>query len=314
MKTFQKLAFVTTAATYLVIFTGGLVRVSGAGLGCPDWPTCFGRWIPPFSVSQLPAHIDPAQFNFVLAWTEYMNRLAGVMLGLLILGTTVMAIKHFRHVPKILYTTIASLLLVMYQGWQGGQLVAHELEPFLVSVHMGLALVLVSLLIYVTQQAYYYNNPEAETTAEYPGNADKWIAVLWIATLVQIVLGTGIRAGVEALEKQFPLLSEQALLNKLGASQHIHWLLGIVMFIVTWRVGAWILKSGRDATPLVRKSVIVMILLVFGQLFIGIVLVSAGLPPLFQLFHLWIASFYTGVLLLLFNAIKKSCGGTHAAS
>ena len=75
MRYFFRFSLTTLFMTYLLIFIGGLVRVAGAGMGCPDWPKCFGRWIPPISVEQLPTHIDPAQFNFVLAWIEYCNRL-----------------------------------------------------------------------------------------------------------------------------------------------------------------------------------------------------------------------------------------------
>ena len=73
MKLFQFFAYLSTGMTYLLIFIGGLVRVSGAGMGCPDWPKCFDRWIPPTNIDQLPEHIDPSKFNIVLAWIEYSN-------------------------------------------------------------------------------------------------------------------------------------------------------------------------------------------------------------------------------------------------
>ena len=88
---FQRLALWTTATTYLLILVGGLVRASGAGLGCPDWPRCFGGWIPPASAADLPPGFDPAQFNATLMWTEYLNRLLGVTVGLLVLATVVSA-------------------------------------------------------------------------------------------------------------------------------------------------------------------------------------------------------------------------------
>ena len=75
MQLFRNFTLLSTGLTYILIFIGGMVRVAGAGMGCPDWPKCFGRWIPPTSLDQLPDHIDPAKFNLVLAWIEYGNRL-----------------------------------------------------------------------------------------------------------------------------------------------------------------------------------------------------------------------------------------------
>src|SRR5580704_1968920 len=96
LSSFQYLALCTTASTYFLIFAGGLVRASGAGLGCPDWPRCFGSWIPPTSTAGLPPQFDPALFNPTLMWTEYLNRLFGVTVGFLILATTVSAWRHHR--------------------------------------------------------------------------------------------------------------------------------------------------------------------------------------------------------------------------
>lgn len=149
MKTFRRVAVAALVATYLLIFLGALVRVSGAGLGCPDWPHCFGRWIPPTDVSQLPPDMDPSDFNFVLAWIEYVNRLMGVIVGLLIASVGIMAIAKFRKHKSILFASILAAVLVAYQGWQGSQVVSSELEPLIVSVHMGIAFIIVSLLLYV---------------------------------------------------------------------------------------------------------------------------------------------------------------------
>ena len=74
---FFQSAVVSTILSYLLIFVGGLVRVSGSGMGCPDWPRCFGRWIPPTNIDQIPSYIDATSFNIVLAWIEYGNRSSG---------------------------------------------------------------------------------------------------------------------------------------------------------------------------------------------------------------------------------------------
>ena len=101
MRLYKKFVFLSVLTTYFLIFLGGLVRVSGAGLGCPDWPKCFGRWIPPLNVRQLPADFDPQLFNFTLAWIEYINRIVGMLVGLLILISAILAIVHYRRQLKI---------------------------------------------------------------------------------------------------------------------------------------------------------------------------------------------------------------------
>src|ERR671910_1851849 len=150
---FQRLALWTTVITYFLILVGGLVRASGAGLGCPDWPRCFGSWIPPASAATLPPQFDVSQFNPTLMWTEYLNRLLGVSVGFFILATTISAWRHHRHQPRIVWTTTIALLLTGFQGWLGGRVVAHELAAWIVTVHMIVALVIVQMLLYVTVQS-----------------------------------------------------------------------------------------------------------------------------------------------------------------
>ena len=305
MKKFRQFAFITTLATYFVIFIGGLVRVSGAGLGCPDWPKCFGSWFPPTSVNQLPPDIDPSLFNFTLAWIEYVNRLGGVALGILILITAIMALKHARQYSRLLFPTLASLALVAFQGWQGGQVVASELEPLFVSVHMGIAFIIVSLLIYVTQQAYYIERPEEEKNAVYPGKSERWILALWVLSFVQIIMGTDIRSSVEILQKEFPLLSENEYLGKVGLVAHFHTLLGIMIAIGAWQTAGKILRTAKNISGLVRQSCWGLMGIVALQVLVGALLMIIGLPEVMQVFHLWIASLLVGILLILYSALKQ---------
>ncbi len=305
MKNFRRFALLTTLATYAAIFIGGLVRVSGAGLGCPDWPKCFGRWFPPTNVSQLPAGIDPSQFNFTLAWIEYFNRLVGVSIGILILVTAVLAIKYYRKFPRILYPSLAALLLVGYQGWQGGQVVESQVRPIFVSIHMALALVIVGLLIFVTQQSYYLDNPEADRGAVFPRRTRLWMSLLWFAGIIQAILGTQVREALEMIRQRFPLVSGTGLHAYIGPVNYAHAALGAVIAVVTLLAGFIILKRSRDLSTLVRESVWGMMVLIATQAAIGLALVTAGLPSLMQLFHLWIASLYIGVLFVLYSAFRR---------
>src|SRR5205809_2487492 len=184
---FQRLALCTTAATYFVILVGGLVRASGAGLGCPDWPRCFGSWIPPAAAAQLPPQFDPSLFNPTLMWTEYLNRLLGVTVGFLILATVVSAWRHHRREPRIPWTTVAALLLTGFQGWLGGRVVANELAAWIVTAHMIVALVIVQLLLYATVRTW--------RKAGVPPL--RFLIVLIVVTMIQIGLGTQMRGGVD---------------------------------------------------------------------------------------------------------------------
>ena len=102
MNTFQRFSIITIAMTYILIFIGGLVRVSGAGMGCPDWPQCFGHWIPPTNIEQVPLEFRD-QFNLVLAWIEYSNRLFGALVGLVVTATMYLAFKHYNNIYDYSY-------------------------------------------------------------------------------------------------------------------------------------------------------------------------------------------------------------------
>ena len=189
MREFRNIAVAATAATFLLIAVGGFVRAAGAGLGCPDWPRCFGRWIPPTEVSQLPPEIDPAEFDFALAWIEYVNRLLGVVVGLLIVAVLVSAWHAHRRRPDILVPAAATALLVAFQGWFGGQVVAHELDPRLVTVHLFVALAIAGLLLHLVVRGFDAEGgrlprPPSAAAPLFP------IAVLVLgAAVVQVMLG-----------------------------------------------------------------------------------------------------------------------------
>ena len=97
MTRFQKLAVTSVAMTLLLVTIGVIVRATGSGMGCPDWPRCFGSWIPPASAAELPPQFDRSLFNPTLMWTEYLNRLLGVTVGFLILATVVSGWRHHRR-------------------------------------------------------------------------------------------------------------------------------------------------------------------------------------------------------------------------
>jgi cytochrome c oxidase assembly protein subunit 15 len=300
---FKKWAIASTAITYFLIFVGGLVRVSGAGLGCPDWPKCFGRWIPPFNASQLPADIDPSLFNFTLAWIEYINRLIGMATGLIIAVTAVLAIKNFRKYPKILYSSIAAALLVAFQGWQGGRVVASALEPYVITIHMLIAFIIASLVLFVLLQVMLIQKPELKKSVA--GLTKTILVLLYFVTVIQVIIGTQMRSGLEHLAENLPLLTEADWISRLGPVNQIHTVLGILMIFLAVYVTFTGYKNQINKSVYIKNTILGMDILIGVQLLTGIGLVWIGIPPLLQVIHLWISSLIVGVLLMLYTALSQ---------
>ena len=292
---FQRLALWTTAITYLLILVGGLVRASGAGLGCPDWPRCFGSWIPPLSAAELPPQFDHAQFNPALMWTEYLNRLLGVTVGLLIFATLVVAIRDHRHTPRILWPTLAAFLLVGFEGWLGGVVVAHELAPWIVTVHLIVALVIVSLLLYATLYAFF---GDARSAARHGRAALAWTTlVLIVVTLGQVALGAQVRGGIDDAITAGTARSNA--LAVVGDYDRWHRDGSLVVFGLVLIVLLQVWSGYASETPLVRAAY-VLIALVVVQLVLGVSLAYIGLTPAAQIGHLTAASLLLGAETVMF--------------
>ena len=305
MRPFKFFSLLSILFTYLVIFIGGLVRVSGAGLGCPDWPKCFGRWIPPLHVSQLPAGFDPASFNFALAWIEYINRLIGMTLGIFIVITMILALVHFRHILRVWLPSVLAALLVAFQGWQGSRVVASELDPSTVTMHMVLAFIIISLLLYVYLQVHYMQFQASVGTARYPRGMDWAVLALWIFTITQVLLGTQVRGAIELAQRQFPLYRAVQWLDNAGALDDIHMMLGGMVTMGGWIIGIILLKYSKQAPLVFKQSTWAMMIILLLQITVGLILVLAGLPALMQLLHLWLASLLIGALLIQYTTLKQ---------
>ena len=188
---FRFVGILTVVSVYLLILVGGVVRSTGSGMGCPDWPKCFGSWVPPTKASQLPANYKeiytaqrvaknqklartlqgmgfaqvagsifahPTQyietdFNAVKTWIEYLNRLLGALIGLFVFFTAVLALSYWQRDRAIFWLAFASFLLTGVQGYLGSLVVSTNLLPVMVTVHMALALVIVALLLYAVDRA-----------------------------------------------------------------------------------------------------------------------------------------------------------------
>ncbi len=292
LTSFQRLAVATTLLTYLLIAVGGLVRASGAGLGCPDWPRCFGSWIPPASAAELPPEFDPTQFNPTLMWTEYLNRLLGVSVGFAILGATIAAWRHHRRVPRVVWPMVVAVLLTGFQGWLGGRVVAHELAAWIVTVHMLVALVIVQLLVWATVESFVATRPTARPSPAL-GRLG-WGA--WLATVLllgQVAVGTLVRGRVDqALDTAVPRAD---VLAGVGALDTVHRELAVVVTLAVVALWLWAWLKHSEHLALVRVAWVTLGVVV-AQVVVGMVLTGLALPPAAQVSHLTLASVLLGAL------------------
>jgi protoheme IX farnesyltransferase len=141
---FQKLALAAVISTFVMVVIGVVVRSTGSGLGCPDWPLCYGEVIP--RIGDTPA------------WIESLHRWWGVIVGFIILGLAVGSLRSMRQTRSVVAVSFAALLLTGFQAWLGKITVESGNSGESVTAHLATALLLLAALIYVFVRSRYPAN------------------------------------------------------------------------------------------------------------------------------------------------------------
>ena len=142
----RRVAVAATFATVLLIAVGALVRATGSGEGCPGWPRCFGRWVPPFTY-----HPGVSRTNALI---EYSHRFTASLVFILVAGLAVVAWWRYRRVRRVMVPATAALAVWLFQAVLGGLVVKFGLTPALVTAHLAVANVLLALLAYASVAAF----------------------------------------------------------------------------------------------------------------------------------------------------------------
>ncbi|GAB3202320.1 hypothetical protein GCM10027293_27760 [Pontibacter aydingkolensis] len=319
-------------------------------MGCPDWPKCFGSWVPPTDVSQLPedylevykqkrieknqklaGFLDnmgfenlsasifshPSQyieteFNVTKTWIEYLNRLIGVLIGFFIFMTVIYSIPYLKTDRTIFYLALGSFVLVGFQGWLGSIVVSTNLLPVTVTIHMALALILVALLQYAVTR------PEKQSFAGTAMLSGKIKLLLWLVTGVtfaQILLGTQVREEVDMVSFAMNGQNRDTWIDALGSSFYVHRTFSILI------LGLHVLLAYnlyRLNNRTLAKLTSIMLFLVGAEVVIGIVMAYFAIPPVLQPLHLTFAALLFGVqfqlLLVYYYASKRAVLKTIAVS
>lgn len=325
MNAYVKFAKITMVLVYLVVIAGSVVRMTGSGMGCPDWPKCFGYMIPPtdeetllwkegkefhkgeviiyqerlfkasgnFTTSNefkdqnwvLYTKHDYAKFNPYHTWTEFINRLFGALAGL---ATFILAIWSFSFWKSNKKLAILAVLVVFgmgFEAWLGATVVYSVLLPVKITVHMLMALLIIGMMISIV-----YQSSNKTSTNKTDGTLKKLLQITLIMTLIQIVLGTQVREFVDeqvkALGESFP----ESWLATPPVLFYIHRSFSVLMLLVNayilYRVQQ--LKLGYTKTKWVFGFVVLSAI-------VGIVIYYADFPILSQPLHLVIATVLFGL-------------------
>ncbi|MEA1787120.1 COX15/CtaA family protein [Arenibacter sp. GZD96] len=336
-KRFRNIAKVALVLVYLVIVAGAVVRMTGSGMGCPDWPKCFGYYIPPTHASELewkPTHTyrsgqviirdetlqvaktdfttetafdtknwepytkhDYAVFNPAHTWTEFINRLFGALAGL---GTLVLALYSLTFWKKQKVVTLVSWVVVLamgFQAWLGATVVYSVLEPVKISVHMVMALVIVALLLFLI-----HKTKNRDTPLPYDPLTVRLLFVALAFSLFQIIVGTQVRQFVDVQTDLFGESNKHLWLQNPNVQFYVHRSFSILVVLLNLFLAYRITKKnlGYDKIRWV-------LLLLFLEVISGMGMYYLHFPFSSQPLHLVFAAVLFGLqFYLILEPIKSA--------
>jgi len=298
IRLFRAFAVTTAVAAYLLVLLGGLVRITGAGLACPDWPLCHGRLVPPLEG---------------LVLIEYGHRLLAASVSALVLLTAVLAWRARRAVPGAGRLALAVLLLVAVQIVLGGLTVKWRLTPGLVATHLGVAMLfLAGLLAQAVNALRPAGRPwacgasqrraghhEIKAGAPAPEGFRRLAVAATAATFVMILIGGYVGSSGAALACPGLPFCRGALLLPPDAPSQLHmlhrlWALVVAALVVWTAIAAMRLR--------VRRLIVaahLALLCVILQIAAGVLNVATRLAPAVQGVHLGLAAALFAALVVL---------------
>lgn len=332
-KAFIRFSWITLVFIYLVVVAGSVVRSTGSGMGCPDWPKCFNQVIPPTDVSELPVDYKDIyvtkriqkvekfakvltaigmsdlatqlkndksllleqDFNWKRTWTEYGNRLVGFVAGNLVLISLIWVLIRYRKNRTLVFLSVLNLVLMIFEGWMGSIVVATNLVSWVLTIHMLFALIIIWIQIKIIRIA---------KGQSYQMKMSKSFKTLFYAaillTIIQILLGTQVRQKIDFMVADS--VDRGEWLSNMNVDFYFHrsliWLVLIVNATLFW-------MNKKNNYGMI---ILVYIIGLIGVEFLtGLLFSYAGMPAILQPIHLVVASVMLGIQLygLKFFSYKR---------
>ncbi len=338
-RTFRRINTYTIIAVYLLIVVGSIVRVTEAGMGCPDWPKCFGGYTPPTHISQLPANYkdlflakrlaknerlsgmlnrlgftglanrvisDPniqieEDYSSTKAWIEYINRLIGVLIGFFIIANMIWSFSYRRITPIVPVMAVLAFILVLFQGWIGSLVVSTNLLPGFISFHMSLALLLVAFLIYIN-----YKSSDRTATRDLGKEFNVLSILIFVLCLPQILMGTQVREIIDLL--LFQEVGRDSLISQMPVVFYVHRSFSLLILIISI-YGTYRLYKIEALSSHFGLFWLISLGIIVSEAVGGAIMTYFEVPKMLQPIHLLGASVLFGTLYYLtlisnFKAVK----------
>ena len=323
-------------SVYVIILAGATVRMTGSGMGCPDWPKCFGHLIPPTSEEELlwqpnkefkkglviikdetllvakskftsTSEInlnnwevytkhDYAKFNVTHTWVEYINRLATALSGIFFLLLIIASLGYLKTNKKITILSFLALFLMLFEAWLGKTVVDSNLAVSKITIHMLVALLIVAVLLVLR----FYIKPKISFKKDVLFK--NLLFLVFGLTIVQIVLGIDIREFVDEQMKQFGFENK----NLLTLDEHTNFLIHRSFSILVVVLNIWVFI--RNRTLKLGYKLPGWILVILGiEVLAGMLMYYFNFPFGTQVIHMLFAAILFGVqfYLILRNFGRK---------
>ena len=318
MNSLYKKTIISIVIVYLVILAGGIVRMTGSGMGCPDWPKCFGFLIPPTERSQLEwksnseynknqiviideklfyandkfkskskfemsnwseyTKHDYSKFNVYHTWIEYINRLIGAIAGLSVLILFVNSLKFFKTKKIITGLSFLALIAIIFQAWLGKMVVDSNLMANTITIHMLMAIILLFILFSILA----ISNP-SKKRVKISRNISILVLISIVLLLIQIITGTEVRKFIDIKMELLNYTEKERWIENISSSFSFH------------RSFSW--------------AIIILNSLIFFQISSGIIMYYFHFPFSSQPIHLLISTMIIGIqfyFLLLYKTSKNA--------
>lgn len=334
---FERFAKLTLVSIFLIIVAGAVVRMTGSGMGCPDWPKCFGLVIPPTSIDQIEwdsgknfsegqmiifeeqlwsakndfvsgdaysqnnwtlyTRHDYASFNPAHTWTEYVNRLIGALSGLFTFIMLLMSCRYWEVKRKIVSLSAIVVFLMGFQGWLGATVVYSVLQPVQITIHMLMALLIVTLMVYLISELPSEKKME---TLKCDSVLRKLLVATLVLSIVQIALGTQVRQLIDEISSGLDYGQRDLWLGLVGDTFIIHRSFAIILVLVN---GLLFIRNYKFKLGFTLPKYIIGV--IFVEVLSGIVLSYMDMMALMQPIHMVAASVLFVLQIAFYFQLKK---------